>query len=177
MFLPRSKYKGPFTATGGEQELLVKSTLKPYRGKYIVTYKGQYFSGSTPQEAKDELILKSSYEEKEKNKNNHIIESETFIEPTESDYKKSTYTRYFAKDLRSLKIIEITKPEFIRVGKLPAHSVVSLDWYLKGPAENTKYRGYMYYGAKSRNAKAVLEAEKTIDGLSNYLKDLGQFVK
>ena len=35
----------------------------------------------------------------------------------------------------------------------------------------------MYYGAKSRNAKAVLEAEKTIDGLSNYLKDLGQFVK
>ena len=32
MFLPKSKYKGPFTTAGGDEELLVKSTLKPYRG-------------------------------------------------------------------------------------------------------------------------------------------------
>ena len=65
MFLPKSKYKGPFTATGGDEELLVKSTLKPYRGEYIITYKNQYFNGATPQEAKYELILKKVHLEKE----------------------------------------------------------------------------------------------------------------
>lgn len=177
MFLPKSKYKGPFTTAGGDEELLVKSTLKPYRGEYIITYKNQYFNGATPQESKFELILKKEHLEKEAKKNKHTGPIQSYIEPKEADYKKKFFIRYFAKDLRSKKIVEITKDEFIRVSKIPAHTVVSLEWFLEGPAENTEYRGYIYYGAKSRNEKAVAKATKVIKGLDKYLKDLGEFVK
>ena len=56
MYLPKSKYKGPFTATSGDKELLYKDTLKPFRGSYIVTYKNKYYEGKTPQEACEEAI-------------------------------------------------------------------------------------------------------------------------
>ena len=177
MFLPKSKYKGPFTATGGDEELLVKSTLKPYRGEYIITYKNQYFNGATPQEAKYELILKKVHLEKEENKNKHIGPLQAFIEPKEADYKNKFFTRHFAKDLRSEKIMEITSEEVNRLKKIPGSITVSLEWYLEGPSEDTEYRGYMYLGAKHRNAKSVAAATNTIEGLDKYIKDLGKFVK
>lgn len=176
MFLPKSKYKGPFTATGGEKELLVKDTLKPYRGPYILTYKNQYFAGKTPQEAKQELVLKSVYEENEQSKNKIIPPKATIVQPSEKDYKNKSFTRYFTKDKRSGKILEVDKTEFNRVKKIPAHLTVSLNWYLEGPAEDTRYRGYMYYGASTRNRNTVLEANKSLPGIKNYLKDLSEFV-
>lgn len=177
MFLPKSKYKGPFTATGGDEELLVKSTLKPYRGDYIITYKNEYYNGATPQEAKFELILKKAHLEKEANKNKHQGPVQSFIEPKEADYKNKSFIRYFAKDLRSNKIIEITSEENNRLKKVPGSITVSLKWFLEGPAEDTEYRGYMYLGAKTRNAKSVAAATNVIAGLDKYIKDLGKFVK
>ena len=176
MFLPKSKCKGPFTATGGEKELLIKDTLKPYRGKYIVTYKNQYFEGETPQQAKRELILKSVYEENEKNKNKITPAKGATITPTEKDYKNKKFTRYFSKDKRSGLILELDKGEFTRVSKLPTYRTVSIEWWLEGPAEDTDYRGYMYLGASTRNNKAINEGEKTVRGLKNYIKDASQFV-
>jgi len=177
MFLPRSKYKGPFKAAGGSEELLVKSTLKPYRGDYIVTYKNQYFAGKTPQEAKEQLILKSKYDEEQANKGKHEGPQQTFIVPSEADYKNKYFDRYFAKDLRSKKIVEITLKESNRLKKVPGNITVSLQWFLEGPAKDTEYRGYIYYGAETRNKKAVLEATKVMKGLDTFLKDLGEFVK
>ena len=177
MFLPKSKYKGPFTATGGDEELLVKSTLKPYRGEYIITYKNQYFNGATPQEAKYELILKKVHLEKEENKNKHKGPQQTFIVPSEADYKNKYFDRHFAKDLRSKKIVEITLKESNRLKKVPGNITVSLQWFLEGPAKDTEYRGYIYYGAETRNRKSVSEATKVMKGLDTFLKDLGEFVK
>lgn len=176
MFLPKSKYKGPFTATSGDKELLYKDTLKPFRGSYIVTYKNKYYEGKTPQEAKKELILKSLYEEQQANKNKFKGPKAAIIEPSEKDYKNKKFTRYFTKDKRSGRILEVTKDEFNRVKKLPAHLCTSLEWWIEGPAEDTKYNGYIYFGATTRNAKAVEEAEKKIKGIKNYLKNLAEFV-
>lgn len=177
MFLPKSKYKGPFTAAGGDKELLVKSTLKPFRGKYIVTYKNQYFEGETPQEAKRELILRTVFEEQEANKNKLEKPKAKVITPTEKDYKNKKFKRYFIKDTRSGRIIETDKSEYNKAKTLPAHSSLILEWYIKAPAKDTKYRGYIYYGAETRNRNALSEAEKQMRGLSSYLTDLAQFVQ
>ena len=156
---------------------MVKSTLKPYRGDYIVTYKNQYFAGKTPQEAKEQLILKSKYDEEQANKDKHKGPQQTFIEPSEADYKNKYFDRYFAKDLRSKKIVEITLKESNRLKKVPGNITVSLQWFLEGPAKDTEYRGYIYYGAETRNKKVVSEATKVMKGLDTFLKDLGEFVK
>ena len=176
MFLPKSKYKGPFSATNGENQLLIKETLKPYTGKYIVTYKNQYFEGETPQTANRELILKSAYEKEQENKNKKSLPTQKHIVPKEADYKNKKYIRYFCKDKRSGRIIEINKSDFNDSKKLPSIIITSIEWWIEGPVENTKYNGYTYFGAKNRNLNAVEEAEKTMRGIKNYLKDLSQFV-
>lgn len=176
MFLPKSKYKGPFTATGGDNELLVKETLKPYRGKYITTYKGQYFEGETPQEAKRELILRKDYEKSLERDNNLKPLTATNEGPSEKDYKNKKYARYFVKDLRKGKIIEVNLKEFNTAKDYPAHSVLKLEWDLSKPADDTMYRGYLYIGSASKNQKTIEEAEKSMKGIKNYLKDPKQFV-
>jgi len=176
MFLPKSKYKGPFTATGGDNELLVKDTLQPYRGKYIVTYKNQYFEGETPQEAKKELIFKKDYEQSLKQDNN-LRPLVAFNEgPSESDYKNKKYTRYFVKDLRKGKILEVNLKEFNTAKEYPAYSVLQLVWDLSKPADDTMYRGYLYIGSATKNQNTINESEKVMKGIKNYLKDPKEFV-
>lgn len=176
MYLPKSKYKGPFTAAGGENSLLVKETLKPYRGKYIVTYKNQYFEGESPVDAKRELILKKDYE-KNLNKKNETPAIKAYTEgPTENDYKNKKYKRYFIKDLRKGKIKEVDSKQYKLAVKYPSHQGIILEWNLSTPADDTYYNGYLYIGSASRNKQTVDTAENTMKGISNYLNDPKQFV-
>lgn len=176
MFLPKSKYKGPFTASGGEQELLVKETLKPYRGMYIVTYKGEYYEGESPQEAKRQLILKSDYEKSKKSENTLPPIKQTQEGPTEADYKNKKYKRYFVKDLRKGKILEVDQKEFNKAETYPSHSTLSIEWDLSTPVDDTYFRGYLYIGSASRNSKTVESAEKIMKGIKNLLNNPKQFV-
>jgi hypothetical protein len=176
MYLPKSKYNGPFTATGGENELLVKENLKPFRGKYIVTYKNQYFEGESPQLAKRELVLKKDYEKSLTKDNETRPIKATIAGPTENDYKNKIYTRYFIKDLRKGKIVEVNDKEFNVSSKLPSHSSIELEWDLSVPADDTYYNGYLYIGSASRNAETVLNAENLMRGIKDKLKDPKQFV-
>lgn len=176
MYLPKSKYTGPFKSSGGDKELLYKDTLKPFKGDYFITYKNQIFEGTTPKFAGKELMFKLEYEKKQENKNKIIPPKSVIVTPTETDYKNKKFTRYFSRDKRSGLILELNKAEFNRVKKLPAYLTASIEWWLEGPAEDTEFRGYMYLGAKSRNEKSVENGEKQLRGLKNYIKDLSQFV-
>lgn len=176
MYLPKSKYKGPFIATGGDKEILYKDTLKPFRGSYFITYKDQLFEGESPKSAKKELIFKADYDKQLENQNKITPVKSKLVTPTENDYKNKKFTRYFCKDRRSGLISELDKVEYNRVSKLPAHFTTAIEWWLEGPAEDTKFRGYLYVGAINKNKKAVEEGEKVLRGLKNYIKDLSEFV-
>jgi hypothetical protein len=53
---------------------------------------------------------------------------------------------------------------------------LEITWWIEGPALDTKYNGYLYEGAISRNKKALAKAEKTFPGISSYLFSLDEFV-
>ena len=176
MFLPKSKYKGPFTAAGGDKELLYKDSLKPFRGQYFITYKKQVFEGEAPQYAGKELIFKNDYLVRKAREGKIELPKPFIPKPTDKDYTNKKFTRYFAKDKRNGRVFEIQKSDFAPTAKLPSMQTIKLEWWIDGPAKDTKYRGYIYYGAETRNRNTLQEAEKSMRGITNLLNNLSEFV-
>lgn len=81
--------------------------------------------------------------------------------------------RYFVRHKVANQVIEVSEEEYKEelLNPVPYKEVVQVDWIVSGPVEDYKVSGYMYEGLKSRNKKAILEAEKTLTGLSNYIDD------
>jgi len=169
MYLPKSKYIVKFTK-GGE---FTKSDGSRYVGSYIETYKGNVYEGKTFNSKSKKLIdLRGGPDEHTltaKFKSDRIV-------PTEEDYKKGTFKRYIVQDKRTNKIVEVSYKNYIKLSnELYTESVV-ISWELSKPLENLNKGPYIYFGAKAKNKEAVLEAEKTIQGLSSFLNNYGQFV-
>lgn len=176
MFLPKSKYKGPFTASDGDKKVLVLETKEVYKGQYFITYKDQLFEGRFPKEAGRELIFAKVLEEQEKTKRESNIPSASSPVPTEKDYENKFFNRYFAKDKRSGKIIEVDLKEYKKLSKMNSFTGTELKWWIEGPVEDTFFNGYLYVGAINRNKKTVEQAEKDMRGLKSFLFDLKEFV-
>jgi hypothetical protein len=81
--------------------------------------------------------------------------------------------RYFVRHKVANQVIEVSEEEYKEelLNPVPYKEVVQVDWIVSGPVEDYKVKGYVYEGLKSKNKKAVLEAEKTLTGLSNYIAD------
>lgn len=176
MFLPKSKYKGPFTASDGEKKILVEATKEVFKGQYFITYKNELFEGRFPKEAGRKLIYATELEKKEKESNVLPTPKPALIKPTEKDYENKRFTRYFVQDKRTEKILEVNLATFKESIKLPSYKTLSLEWWIEGPVEDTYFNGYLYIGAKSRNLKTVETAEKSLKGIKNYLFQLDEFV-
>ena len=176
MYLPKSKYKGPFSASGGDKKVLVLETEEVYRGKYFVTYKGKLFEGRFPKEAGRELIFEKTLLKKRAEENVTPTPTSSLIVPTEKDYQNKQFKRYFSRDKRTGKIIEVDLKEYKNIKNYPSFTGLEISWWIEGPALDTKYNGYLYEGAISRNKKALTKAEKTFPGISSYLFSLDEFV-
>jgi len=98
------------------------------------------------------------------------------ITPTEKDYKKGVFNRYFIQDKRNNKIIEVTQKNFTKLNLELYTAGVVVEWTLKGPAENINKGPYIYFGAEAKNKEAILEAEKTIKQLSSFVLNNRKFV-
>lgn len=81
--------------------------------------------------------------------------------------------RYFVRHKVANQVIEVSEEEYKEelLNPVPYKEVVQVDWIVSGPIEDYKVNGYVYEGLKSRNKKTILEAEKTLTGLSNYIAD------
>lgn len=176
MYLPKSKYKGPFTATGGENRILVEETKEEFKGQYFVTYKGEMFEGKFPKEAGRKLIFAKELEEKEAATKESKSPKIAYIKPTENDYEAKKFKRYFCKDKRSGKIIEVNQADYNNIKNFPSFIGCQIEWWLEGPAQDTSYNGYIYKGAVHRNGLAVDKAEKEVQGIKNFILDLAEFV-
>ena len=80
------------------------------------------------------------------------------IEPTDQDYLKSYFVRYFAKKANELQLppFEINVKNF---GKSPLYVYVELKWYLAGSEE----------GVYLRNSREIIKASKTISNIGKIL--------
>ena len=170
MYLPKSKYKQAKHTRGGEYSL--KSDSKPYTGYYFETYENRFFTGKTPTSKSVELIANSGDEPPVVVKFN-----QDNVVPTPEDRNKGRYIRYFLKDTRTSRIIEVYKSKFYELSTKTYIHGISLSWTIKGPAEDINIKNYIYEGAINKNKKSVEKQDNLVPGLKDYIKDYGEFVE
>lgn len=172
MYLPKFKQKA-----GGEVPgiLVDPKTKLRYTGKYVKDFKGNFFKGSTITSKSEPLELQQS--EAVDKKLNFYSDA---VSPTSSDYKRGYMIRYFAKDGRNGKVIELNKKNYL-IRQLEDKLYIrtaKIAWYITGEPEDQILNGYLYPGTKSRNQDIINQLEKSIPGVQEQiLKNLGQFVK
>ena len=150
-YKPKSKFNVLDTPGG---RLVYKSNYSPYVGKYIELSNGKFYAGSDPSNLGGELIIPLSTNRITDNKNSNVyssirLETANFLStvkaiypfkniPTEDDYKKGYYNRYFAKKINEPRgYIEIDSDVYnsINEGKkeydFRLYIVGSITWNLK----------------------------------------------
>lgn len=176
MYLPAQKYSKP-NYTRGNEFVLSDGTV--YTGWYFISYSGSTFTGKSPSRNSKQLtpISNSNQYDIKLGENIENIFVTELVFPTEQDYKNGYFNRYFVQDRRNLNIIEVGTKNKTKVLQLPFVRYQTVKWVLTGPAEDTKHGPYISFGAANQNKQLVLEAEKTIVGLSSFIKSYKQFVR
>ena len=170
MYLPKSKYKKAKHTAGDEYVFL--SDQKPYTGFYFETYENRFFTGKDPSSKSVELVSSRGDEPPVS-----IKFTPDTITPTSDDRIRGSYIRYFLKDTRTSRIIEVQKTKYYELTEKTYIHGTSLTWILKGPAENITVKGYTYEGAINKNIKSVINKENILPGLKDYIKDYKEFVE
>ena len=184
MYQPGSKYK---TKSTGGGELVEAVGGKEYVGDYIELSDGRTLSGTRPGALYQQLLIpipiktKKNYQDTNNEKyailkpsfeefyNNLSPVVSTKLLPTEEDYMKFKYDRYFAKKSNSkLGYIEIDKKTYKKIIQ-----------------ENEQYDYYIYQAGKIQwslkegsadvNFFMIKEMEKEFPGLSSLYPDLQEF--
>ena len=102
------------------------------------------------------------------------------VTPSSADYTKGTFIRYFVKDSRLNRVVEVDKPKYVeqrKSGKLYRRTL-KIMWYITGDPEDQTIKGYVYPGLKKKNQDVIDKAEQILSGIGKQvLTDTSQFVK
>lgn len=167
MPLPRSKYSSPRHTPGKEYTL----NEKEYRGWYVETFEKRYFTGKIIDSTSKEIFLIQEQTKQE----NIFIEQQIIVTQPERD--TGIVKRYIVQRINNRKIIEVTKKRYDLIVAKSGYRGVIINWIIKGPAQDTLFNGYPYYGAEHRNRETVSKLENTIPGITNFFKDYSEFVE
>ena len=168
MYLPKNKYRIEVTY-GGEY---IDSSGKDYAGSIIKTADGTVFAGNslnnvqgivTEVEEKTLLNIERAYND--------------YYGPTEKDYEKGSYIRYFLRDSRNGKFVEVNNKQWNIKRKLKYLESGFLIWKLKGPVNDGKLNGIPFIGTSTKNKNTVRNLEKDYPGISEFFKSTSEFVR
>jgi hypothetical protein len=178
-YAPEHSYSQPKSTAGGD--FAIESTGEDYRGSYIETSEGKFYSGTKPEQNGVELIkLNPEYLEDLMPLVNTIPGLLLgFFKPKlkKGDKEKGITKRYFIQDKRTNKIIETDLQTYQESQDLPSKRFSAVDWNIKGPAEDTVIKGYPFEGAASKNRKTILALEKGMPGISTFVTDYSFLVE
>lgn len=153
-----------------------KVTGQKFNGSFVKDYKGRFFKGNRITSDSEELEFVpdgSSISKDELFRNVHRT-------PSSGDYVKGTYVRYFARDRRDGKVVELDKISYLKIQKEKKvyRKTLKVQWYITGELEDKQVNGYIYPGLKAQNTEVARKAEKELPGITiQHLKDPGQFVR
>ena len=203
VYYPKNKVKTNLQTTGGD---LVDVDGNSYRGDYYELFDGSCRVGKFPL-SKDDIKLyrvstntptsnlstsNSIYVKSVKSKNSigTINNGETppyFLpSPTEKDYKRGAFKRYFCRKASSKNstIIEISKDTYdILNNKKGTYNHVlytpfKIFWKISGPLyDDNTLISLPIAGIITTNQKIVNNINKNYSGIKSYLKDLAQFAQ
>jgi hypothetical protein len=183
-YFPKSKVN--ISETSGN-EFIIKSTRESYKGKYVELSNGLYYAGNNPQKLGEEIIRPDSPPSNFNNDSNfrkHIILNEKTYnllknfknipsekpKPTEKDYKKGYYNRYFVKRINGEEYKEVSSDTFKSIFNKKKeydhnlYNIGALKWALTG-------------NSILINKNSVLELEKTFLGVSSLFSRFDEFYK
>lgn len=171
-WLPAFKFLSGLFAKKGE---FLLSNGQPYEGAYYKTYNGKTFTGSKPGKNSVEIFYDDSephlpdpvYE-------NKIVSEQTF--PTPKDYEKGFFIRYFIKDLRGGKIIEVKKFTYDKKEQEKYLLGTTSRWILQKPVKDIFNQGFLFKGAATRNKENIMKASLLMKGLDKFITEYDKFV-
>lgn len=172
MYLPKIKIKTPNKADIGN---MIDTAGKEYQGNFFETYKGEFFSGDKPSSDSKPLESLDRLESEHGEDDTSIFKVE-FVPPTDKQLANGTFKRYFLQDKRNKNIVEITKEKFNNLETNLFTKKLAVDWTLTPPAKDVYFNGVRFDGAETKNRQAIQQANHTIEGLQDYIKDYAQFV-
>jgi hypothetical protein len=178
-YIPESRYSEPKSTAGGD--FAIKDTGEDYKGSYIETFDGKYYSGTKPEQNGAELV-KLSPEYLEDLMPAAITVAGLlvgFFKPKlkKGDREKGVIKRYFIQDKRTNKIIETDLETYQESRSLPSKRFATADWIIKGPAEDKLINGYPFEGAASKNRKTIQGLESQMPGISTFVTDYSLLVE
>lgn len=172
-YFPKSQYKLKYTP--GKQFRLI-TTKEEYKGWYIKTSRNSFYTGTEPTPDAKELE-RISFGELVGDAVSNLADAALLILAQKAlQLALGAIDRFFAKNKRTKKIIEITRDEIYTYSQNPLYEVGKLTWTIIGPAEDQVINGYKYEGAISKNKKAVEELDKTLPGIKNTVTNYKQLV-
>jgi hypothetical protein len=104
----------------------------------------------------------------------------TITTPTQQDYEAGSFLRYFVKRVNGDEstIMEISIDTYNELQDNPLYITEETGWFISGAIENTTTpEGILVPGVSSKNQLATSKLNKTIPGISAYLKNPLQFYK
>lgn len=169
MYVPKIKYKKPEFTNG---DRFTTQDGISFIGWFFENYKGLFFTGKFPSKKSKQLIELKTVKESEVLPLPVVTES---ISPTYQQLKTGTFTRYFLKDTRTNKIIEVNGNKFKEQSEFLYNKTLTLPWNITPPIEDTSINGYLLIGSATKNRNTVKKAEQIFPGISQYITDYGQF--
>jgi hypothetical protein len=201
MYYPLSQITTNLNTNGGE--FVYANNLQNYKGDYYKTSKGEYFTGKTPQDGLNELLIIKSMEGNiefipqndiisyintgDFEVNNYLnITSQSPIAssiptysatlPTLQDYQNTEFRRYFCKKTNEIIYLEISKETYDKLVAQDSQIEYSLyiPFYL--PWQLTGEREQVY--KTNKNITELASVRQNLPMLSEYLKmDFSKYYK
>jgi len=181
-------------------EYVVASTGQDYIGFYHITNQGIIYTGQNPNTPNNQLLL---------TKNQSVVLNETsqqyvslkqqqgnqfklilpdppsyFAQPTESDYQRGYFTRYFTKKINDKGISTIREIDQQTYSKINSNSkdydsymwkTAESKWVLTGSLNDTVVGGVVKKGVRNANYNLILRASQLVEGLEYFVTDYTQF--
>ena len=171
-WLPAFKFLSGLFAKGGQ---FLTGAGQPYEGAYHKLYNGKTFTGSKPGKNSVEIFLDDSephfdlptYEDK-------LVTEPTLPEP--GDYDKGFFNRYFIKDLRGGKIVEVNKITFDKKEEKKYLIGTTVRWILQKPVKDIFNQGFLFKGAATRNKENTMKASLQMKGIDQFITKYDKYV-
>lgn len=206
-YFPKGRIQENLYTNGGEFKKT--STGEDYTGQYYKTFDGKCKTGPNPLEGPSESLEAINKDENTRipqsnlNKaylnnssikiNTNILSLAVLIDPvsyqaipTEEDYQRGYYLRYFAQKRKgqAYNIIEIDEATYNDLtGNRTKYNylvwkALKLFWQLTGPIKDNKTnRTQVIAGIEDTNLRLIRQQEKGFPGLNLYLKDPLQYAR
>ena len=201
MYYPKSQITPNLYTNGGE--FVYANTLQNYKGDYYKTSKGEYFTGKTPQDGLNELLILSQLNEGiQTTTQNDIVSffntddtqvgdylnitNQSLIAPsiptysatlpTQQDYQNTEFRRYFCKKTNEIIYLEISKETYDKLVAQDPQILFELYIPFNLPWQLTGDREQVY--KTNRNITELVSVRQKLPMLAEYLKmDFSKYYK